>query len=229
VTYHLPTEYYIAGETRAVHLYHPPMAGPVPLIVVWDGQDYLYRIHLNNIVDNLIYKKRIRPIALAFVDNGGEELRTIEYACSDATLAFLKNEVLPLAEGELNLINLEKNPGAYGVLGASMGGLMALYTGLRMPGVFGTVLSQSGAFTLGELDTVVFRLIKLEEVLPLKIWLDVGLYDLSGLLESNRKMSDLLKMRGYSFLYNEHHAGHNFPAWRDDLWRGFEALFTPII
>jgi enterochelin esterase family protein len=223
--YELPTGYLIAGKKRTVHLYSPPANGPVPLIVVWDGQDYLTRLKLNNIVDNLVSLGRICPVALAFVENAGQDLRTTEYACSDATLAFLMLEVLPLAKKELDLIDIEHNPGAFGVLGASMGGLMALYTGARLPYVFGNVLSQSGAFAWGNFDMVVFDLLNLGENRPIKVWMDVGLYDLSGLLDSNRRMQQMLSDRGYSLFYREYHAGHNYPAWADDIWRGLEALF----
>jgi enterochelin esterase family protein len=201
------------------------VSDPVPLVVVWDGQDYLNRIHLNYVVDNLIHLGRIHPLAMVFIDNDGQDLRTVEYACSDATLAFLKIVVLPFASRELNLINIKTFPGAYGVLGASMGGLMALYTGIRMPEVFGKVLSQSGAFSWESFDMVVFDLIAISKLLPLKIWMDVGIYDLTGLLESNKRMHALLSERGYPHTYLEYHAGHNYPAWRDDLWRGFETLF----
>jgi enterochelin esterase-like enzyme len=224
-SHNLPTEYLIAGEERIIRLYQPPVTDPVPLLVVWDGQDYLYHIQLNNIVDNLIHQGRIQPIAMAFVDNAGEELRTVEYACSEASLAFLMIEVLPLAKKVLNLIDIEANPGAFGVLGASMGGLMALFTGARIPQVFGKVLSQSGAFSWGNFDMVVFDLLQLGELRPLKIWLDVGAYDLAGLLVSNQRMETMLNRRGYAYTYREYHAGHNFPAWRDDIWRGLEALF----
>jgi enterochelin esterase family protein len=224
----LSTEYFISGKERTVHLYHPPVTERVPLLVVWDGQDYLFRIQLNNIVDNLIHQGRIRPIAMAFVDNAGQELRTVEYGCSEATLAFLMTEVLPLAKKVLNLIDIDACPGEYGVLGASMGGLMALFTGARIPQVFGNVLSQSGAFSWGNFDMVVFDLLKLGDVRPLKIWMDVGEYDLAGLLLSNQRMQALLNQRGYSHSYREYHAGHNFPAWRDDIWRGLEALYGVV-
>ncbi len=226
VTCHeLSNEYFISGKQRTVHLYQPPVREAVPLVVVWDGQDYLFRLHLNNIVDNLLNQGKIRPIAMAFVDNTGQELRTVEYACSDATLAFLMIEVMPLARRELNLIDIDAHPGEYGVLGASMGGLMALYTSVRMPQVFGNVLSQSGAFSWGNFDMVVFDLLQQGEVRPIKIWMDVGAYDLAGLLESNQRMQSLLHERGYSLTYREYHAGHNYPAWRDDIWRGLETLY----
>jgi len=219
------SEYFISGNHRAVYLYQPPGTEPVPLVVVWDGQEYLHRARLNYIVDNLIALRRIRPIALALVSNGGQKSRMSEYACNEATLAFLMTEVLPLATKELNLLDIDTFPGEFGVLGASMGGLMALYTGTRIPQVFGNVLSQSGAFSWAGFDMVVFDLLERGEIRPLRIWMDVGIYDLPGLLASNQRMQTLLTQRGYPLTYREYNAGHNYPAWRDDIWRGLEALY----
>jgi enterochelin esterase family protein len=60
---------------------------------------------------------------------------------------------------------------------------------------------------------------------PLKIWRDVGKYDLPGLLESNQRMKDMLIQKGYPLAYREYNAGHNYAAWRDEIWRGLEALY----
>jgi enterochelin esterase family protein len=38
-------------------------------------------------------------------------------------------------------------------------------------------------------------------------------------------MAALLQSRGYDVAYREYNAGHNYAAWRDDLWRGLEVLF----
>jgi enterochelin esterase family protein len=225
VTKHvIQTERFIVGNKRTVFLYQPPVNDPVPLVVVWDGPDYLHRAHLNNIVDNLIAQQRIRPVALALVENGGPA-RGIEYACSESTLGFLMTEVLPLANKELNLVDINAFPGAYGVLGASMGGLMALYTGVRIPQVFSHVISQSGAFSWAGFDMVIFDLLEHGELRPLKVWMDVGIYDIPSLLVANRRMQTLLSQKGYALKYGEYNAGHNFPAWRNEIWRGFEYLF----
>ncbi len=223
----LSTDYLIPGAKRNVSLYQPAVGDPVPLLAVWDGQDYLQRGRLNYIVDNLVARGRMRPIAMAFIHNGGQRSRTSEYSCNEATLIFLMDKVLPLAQAELNLIDIHARPGKFGILGASMGGLMALYTGSRLPQIFGKVFSQSGAFTLGSHDTVVFDLLGQGAARPLKVWMDVGVYDLPGLLDMNRRMYQLLLKRGYPVTYHEYHAGHNYPAWRDDIWRGLEALFGP--
>lgn len=212
----------IAGGRRMVHLYHPPTDQACPLVVVFDGRDYLHRGMLPAIADNLIAGGRMRPLALALVENGGQA-RMIEYACNEATLKFIMECVFPLAQKHLNLIDPARQPGVHGVLGASMGGLMALYTALRLPDVFGHVLSQSGAFQLGADDTVVFPLIRYAPPPKVKIWLDVGRYE--WLLPANRQLHDLLAQQGYDFSYREFNAGHNYPAWRDDVWRGLEWLF----
>jgi enterochelin esterase family protein len=35
----------------------------------------------------------------------------------------------------------------------------------------------------------------------------------------------MLNQMGYPLTYREYHAGHNYPAWRDEIWRGLEALY----
>jgi enterochelin esterase-like enzyme len=218
----LPTHLMVAGQQRRLMLYKPPAKGPLPLVLVYDGPDYLRRANLVTVVDNLLAQRRIRPIALAMVANG-RGARMAEYGSSDGTLAFVHEILLPAAHQHLELIDITTKPGAFGVMGASMGGLMALVTGLRLPHIFGQVLSQSGAFHLGPHPSMAVELVEHGPVRPLRIWLDVGRYE--GLLESNRRMAALLQGCGYNVTYREFNAGHNYIAWRDDLWRGLEALF----
>jgi enterochelin esterase-like enzyme len=212
----------VVGRQRVVHLYQPPVSDPVPLVVVWDGVDYLRRIHLPVIVDNLIAQGRICPLALAMIQNAGRA-RIVEYACSDPTLGFLTQSILPLARSNLRLS--DPRQGNFGMLGASMGGLMGLYAGMRLPHIFSNVLSQSGAFGSDDYEPVVYDLIRHTPVKPLKIWMDVGTYDFPEIRASNRSMAALLQKCGYTVTLRQHNAGHNFPAWRDDVWRGLEWLY----
>jgi enterochelin esterase family protein len=209
------------GE-RDIYLYRPPVREPVPLLIVYDGADYLERGKLNVIVDNMIAEKRIRPIALAFLQNGADR-RGVEYACSDATLAWLDHVILPLARKRLNLLDISKNRGAYGVLGASFGGLMSIYTGLRMPEIFGRVIAQSAVFESEGRDFAAVDLIRHQHAREIRIWMDAG--RLETLLEDNRRMQPILRENGYHVTYHEFTGGHNHTAWRDDLWRGLEAMF----
>jgi len=212
----------VAGGKRTVHFYQPPVDEPAALMVVWDGGDYLRRARLVTIVENMILAGQIRPLALAMPENGGQA-RFMEYVCSEATLGFLQWTVLPEARQRLNLLDPDEYPGAYGVMGASLGGLMALNTALRLPQLFGHVLAQSGAYEIDGFEFITSTLAEHAPRQPLRIWMDVGQFE--GLVETNRKMHALLTARGYAPHYHEYPAGHNYPAWRDDLPGGLETLF----
>ena len=211
---------------RQVTLYQPPVKQPCPLLLVYDGREYLRYSRILTILDNLIHQGAIQPVALALLANGGP-LRYMEYNASDSTLELINCYLLPLARQHLNLVDIEAQPGAFGVMGASMGGLMAMYTAFRMPHIFGKVISQSGAIfdrmVPGQpgacFDRSVLQdLVRLQERLPLEIWMDVG--RLEWLLEANQAFHRLLVSRGYQPAYREYSGGHNYTAWRDDLWRG---------
>jgi len=223
VTHHRVETWMLADDSeRDIYFYHPPVKESVPLLVVYDGADYLERGRLNVIVDNLIAEKRIRPIAMALLQNGGDH-RGVEYACSDATIAWLDHVVLTLAHKKLNLMNIKEYPGAYGVLGASFGGLMSVYTGLRMSEVVGRVIAQSAVFEFEGRDFAAVDLIRHGQSRDIKIWMDVG--RLEWLLEDNRRLQPILKDRGYNVTYREVNSGHNYTSWRNDVWRGLEAMF----
>jgi len=214
------TRDYAVGPKRTVYLYQPPVDGRVPLVVVYDGPDYLRRGKLNVIVDNLIAEGRIRPFAMALVENGGQA-RTLEYSCAEATLGFVKECVIPLAKENLPLLSSRDEP--YGVIGASLGGLMALYTGMRLPKLFGKVLSQSGAFGTPEYHFALVDLIRYAPRPDIDIWMDSGCFE--WLLEPNRKMYSLLKKKEYEVTYREFSGGHNYTAWRNDISHGLKMLF----
>ncbi|HSO26982.1 MAG TPA: alpha/beta hydrolase-fold protein [Anaerolineales bacterium] len=223
IHYELRNSFLLTGGRRSLDLYQPAAAGPLPLVLVFDGQDYWNRASLPVIVDNLIAAGRMRPVALALLENGGQA-RGIEYSCNDATVGVIVEEALPAAYEHLDLVDLDEQPGAFAVMGASMGGLIALYTALRAPELFGKVLSQSGAFFP---ESVVYPLLKQADPQQLKIWMDVGLYEF--LLPANRQMQAELQAAGFDFHYREYAGGHNYSSWRDDLWRGLEVLFPAEI
>jgi|ERR1700752_1775272 len=221
-SYRVDTKWLRDDSYRQIYLYEPPVKERVPLLVVYDGQDYLNRAKLAIIVDNLIAEKRIRPIAMAFLPSVAR-WRSMEYACSDATLLWVDQVVLPFARKKLRLLNIENQPGAYGVLGASLGGTMSFYTGLRMPEVFGKVISQSGAFMIESRDFVLVDLVRHGQSRDISVWMDVGKFE--ELLEDNRAMQTLLVQKGYQVMYREFSGAHNYTSWRDDIWRGLEAMF----
>jgi len=221
----LKAEGLVVGGRRRVHFYQPPCDEACPLLLVWDGQDYLRRARLATIIDNLIHQGRIRPIAMAMPEHRPQS-RLLEYGCAEITLGFVEECVLPQARQRLNLLDPASEPGAFGVIGASMGGLMALYSGLRLPHIFGRVLSQSGAFSFPNHDFIVWDMIKWIDPARLKIWMDVGTHE--WLIDTNRRMKAALEALRFDFVYREYHGGHNYTSWQNELGAGLEFLFPPI-
>ncbi|MFN8372712.1 MAG: alpha/beta hydrolase-fold protein [Anaerolineae bacterium] len=214
--------FFLAGGKRSVWLYQPPSTEPAPLVIVFDGDDYLRRQYICTILDNLIAQGRIRPLALALVAHG-RQARFLEYVASEATLAWISEDVIEVAQKHLNLVDIQQHPGAFGVLGASMGGLMALYAGLRMPALFGQVISQSGAFQMEMMKPppLIRQMIAHYAGAPLNIWMNCGLYEY--LLSANRAVRPLLS--AHHVTYREYAGGHNPICWRDELPHAFETLF----
>lgn len=229
VTHHiLEAPSLVIGGHRPVHLYAPPVEGPVPLVVVLDGQDYLRRALLPTLLDNLIADNKIRPVAAAMIESShlaNPSARMVEYACSEMTLGAVTLPLLDLAREHLALLDLTTHPGAYAICGASIGGLMSIYAALRAPEVFGGAISQAGAFELFGRRTVVFDLAIVAPSRPRGLWLDVGGMD--WLLEPNRLLRTHLTALGYNVGYREYYAYHNYPAWRNSLPDALMWLFPP--
>jgi enterochelin esterase family protein len=223
VTQHIVNTWMLADDgQRDIYLYRPPVKEPVPLLIVYDGADYLERAKLNVIVDNLIHEKRIQPIAMAFLQNAGDR-RAAEYACSDATIMWLDNIVLPLARKQLKLLDVKSHRGAYGALGSSFGGLMSVHTGLRMPEIFGRVISQSGVFESEGRDFAAVDLIRARQSREIKLWMDIGRFD--WLLEDNRRLQPILYENGYEVTYREFSGGHNYTCWQNEVGIALEKMF----
>lgn len=210
----------LAGGRRLIRLYQPAVGGPYTLLVVLDGKDYFQRARLTTLADNLIHQRTIPPLAIALLDNARES-RFAEYGCSEALVGFIAQELVPWVASHVSLV---QQSGAHCVLGASLGGLAALWLGVRLPEIFGRVFSQAGGFSLGFTKELgLTTILRLSERLPLRIYMDCGRFD--PLVESNRAMKGLLDARGYEVTYQEFNAGHNYPAWREDLAAGLEWLY----
>ncbi len=219
--YEISHPYMLIGEKRQLWLYQPPTCQPVPLILAFDGQDAVHRGRLVRLVDKLIQKGQMQPVALACLAHA-EAHRVPEYTLSEALLRVIVESVLPLAQRTLHLTTA---PSAHAVMGQSMGGVMALYTALRLPHLFGTVISQSGAFQ-APLDTppieMLLRLLW-RQAAPLRIWLDVGRYE--WLFTKNEAIQAELAEAGHDVIYRVYNSGHNWVAWRTILYDALTTLY----
>ncbi len=218
---------FLAGGERDVWLYQPiTTSEPTPLLVVYDGAQYLKYIEITRIVDLLIGEKRIPPLALAMIDSG-EEMRIVEYMAGDAMLKVVIEDLLPLAKDKLNLLDIETHPGAFGVCGASMGGLMAYYTALRYPHIFGRAICQSSSLYLFHDDPhsplkALLNMIDPTEY-PLKFWFDIGNFEFKPHIQ--KETAGMLNKRGFDATFQPFSGGHNNTSWQRILDRALITLF----
>jgi iron(III)-enterobactin esterase len=211
---------------RKIGVYIPAQYKPgteAPFMVVHDGPG-----HANGyktILDNLIAQKRIPPIILISIANGGGDAqgheRGKEYDNMNGDYAeYIETEVLPRVEKNCK-VKLTKDPDGRAVQGSSSGGSASLIMAWFRPDLYHRVLTTSGTFVnqawpfdpkypdgaWGFHET----LIPSSPKKPLRIFLSVGDSDLLNpnvmrdnmhdWVEANHRMAKVLKEKGYEYQY----------------------------
>ncbi len=194
-----------------------------PFMVVHDGPGAAggYK----TILDNLIHQKRIPPIVLISIANGGGDAqgheRGKEYDNMNGDYAeYIETEVLPRVEKNYK-VKLTKDPDGRAAMGSSSGGSCALIMAWFRTDLYHRVLTTSGTFVnqawpfdpkfpdgaWGFHETLIPK----EPKKPLRIFLSVGDSDLLNpnvmrddmhdWVEANHRMAKVLKEKGYEYQY----------------------------
>ena len=207
---------------RRLWVYTPPTifvtSEPYGLLLLFDGFIYNHVIPTSTILDNLLSQKRIHPTVAVMVDSPD---RIGELSANPRFVDFLIEELIPWVRERFPVT---RDPLRTIIGGSSAGGLAATYAAVERPDIFRNVISQSGAFWLGnqeQPDWFVEKVATLPK-LPLRLYLDVGIYEPQN-LALNRKMRDILDEKGYDFHYVEYSAAHEPLSWQGGLP---EALLT---
>ena len=208
----------ILNNNRLIHVYLPHNYDPsksYPTIYAQDGGDYLRFGFFDTVLDNLIEKTLIKEVIAVFIDPVN---RLFEYDLNDKYVNFLVEELVPYIDANYST---KQNPSDRLVMGASFGGLISVYAAFRHPEVFGNVASQSGF--LSRKKGQVMREIEKSSKKNIKFYLDCGTFEsnvggvFGNFTKANRKMCEILKRKGYNFIYQEVHEGHNWGNWRSRL------------
>jgi iron(III)-enterobactin esterase len=194
-----------------------------PFMVVHDGPG-----HANGyktILDNLIHQKRIPPIVLISIGNGGGDAqgheRGKEYDNMNGDYAeYIETEVLPRVEKNTN-VKLTKDPDGRAAMGNSSGGSAALIMAWFRTDLYHRVLTTSGTFVnqawpfdpnypdgaWGFHETLIPNRPKK----PIRLFITVGDADLLNpnvmrddmhdWVEANHRMAKVLKAKGYEYQY----------------------------
>lgn len=208
------------GNSRRVTVYTPPLyeasRDSFPVILFHDGLEYISLAQANNVIDYLIWKRRIPPIIALFVPPVD---RTPEYVTSQINQfsQFVVNELMPSFDANYRT---RRNPPSRAVLGASNGGNISLWLGFNYPNVFGNIGAQSSYILPALLERF-----QTGAKLNLKLYLDLGTYDIPVLIPMVRSFIPILQAKGYPFRYREFHEGHSWGNWRAHLAEALEYFF----
>jgi enterochelin esterase-like enzyme len=221
----------VYGRPQHVWLY-TPAAAPAGLLVCLWGADYVEQIPIRSILDDLIAKGRIPPLAAVLVDDNEERFQ--DFQATQKMTASLVGEVLPFARG---VLHVTADPHRTIVTGYSAAGLASTYVGLTHPEAFGNVLAQSGAFWrafdgtgASEPQWIATQYEKAPKADTI-FYLEVGGAEtrvaggVASLLDANRRLRDVLVKKGYSVAYEEvPGAQHEFGHWRSKIGDGLVSV-----
>lgn len=199
----------ILNNSRTIRVYIPPnyetSTDSFPMILMHDGLEYVSLASMHNVLDYLIANNKIEPIIGVFVPPVN---RTPEYAGNqiNAFKNFIVNELLPYIRNRYRIKSGAEN---CAVAGASNGGNISLYLALNHPEVFGNVAAQSSNVISSISDGF-----QNSPKLHLKVYLDIGKYDIAVLIPLVRNLKTILQSKGYEMIYREFNEGHSWGNWR---------------
>jgi len=201
------------GNTRRVYVYVPAayddnQARRFGSLYVHDGGEYLERAKMANVLDNLIANGKIPGLVTVMVDPVN---RMEEYWANDRYLEFLCHELLPEIEERYRI---QADRKARGVMGASLGGLISVYTALARPDLFSLVAGQSSALMIEEQK--LGAMVQSTRGASFRFYFDVGKYE-PHFIPAHEGLIGLLKKKRWPTLYQELPGGHNWTSWRAHL------------
>jgi enterochelin esterase-like enzyme len=225
----MPFHSTLLGNDRDIWIYTPPgfaaREGTHPLLVVLDGGSYTTLVPVPAILDNLIAQQRIEPMVAVMVGSPTGH-RDVEQSCSTAFGDFLATELIPWMRLRYSAA---RDPQRTGLAGSSRGGLASSCAAFQHPDVFGKVLSQSGSYwwapgSNAEAEFLTAKFARAPK-LPLQFVLEVGAMEIAPQLDTNRRLRDVLKTKGYAVDYREFNGNHTYLCWRGSFGDGVISLF----
>ncbi len=225
------------GNRRDITIYRPPGFNPARkdtiLLFVFDADQYLERVPVPRMLDNMIAAGVVPPVVAVFVANPDRAARTRELPANPAFADFMATELHPLV---LKETGITVSAARTVLAGSSYGGLASATVAMRHPEVFGNVLSMSGSFwwsppgTPEDQKEYVAGLVAKGGVLPLRFFLAAGLFETgahgtAGILDTSRHLRDVLRAKGIPVTYRDYAGGHDYLVWQGVLPDGLIALF----
>jgi enterochelin esterase family protein len=200
------------------------------MLLLTDGDTYIYILSAPTVMDNLIAERVIEPMIVVLIDGGNN--RNEELMCSETFANCLTLDIMPWIRDNFNISDTAED---IIIGGFSLGGLFAAFMGLQYPNIFGNVLSQSGSFywSPNAPEEVNWIITKYKEAnkLPVKFFISVGVLEnmeyppFSSMIDVNKNMRDILiEKKDCIVKYEEFKSGHDYLSWGESLANGLIAL-----
>jgi enterochelin esterase-like enzyme len=209
------------NNTHLVKIYLPPgydIHKKYPVILFHDGPEYISLGNTNNIFDYLISHHEIDPVIGVFV---APVERESEYDGNkkDAFTAFIVDELMRVIDQKYST---SKDPHKRATLGASSGGNIALYIGMKHPESFGKIAAQSS-----NIETVISNTYQNGAKMDLELYIDIGTYDISMLIPLVSNFVQILQEKNYLYQSKIWHEGHSWGCWKGHLSYALRQFFAP--
>ncbi len=223
-------------STRTIWVYTPPgyqTTERYPSVFFHDGGDYLRFGQTQALFDNLIAAGLLPPCIGVFVNPSREHGRVVDYDLNPGYARFFADELVPWIDQRYAISSA---PAQRVIVGASFGGLIALWIALQRPDLFGCVAAQSSF--VSRRDDALIKLFQASPRVPLKIHLMVGSYEThigpfdrdsgeANFLRGNRALHRVLQAKGYPVAYADYPEGHSWGLWRARLGAALQFLLSP--
>ncbi len=210
------------GNSRQIKVYLPPYyetsIDHYPVVLFHDGLDYLDLANTKNVLDYFKSSDCSRPVIAVFVPPVN---RKPEYAGDqiDEFAAFIVDDVIPWVDSRFRA---KTEPENRLVLGASNGGNISLWIGMKHPEVFGNV----AAYSSNIIDEI-FTTFADGPYLDLNLYIDIGTYDIDVLIPMVHNFRDILEERDYLYVFEEWNDGHSWGNWRAHIDNSLNYFFPP--
>ena len=229
------------GGTRPVWIYTPPgfeREARYPLLIVLDGRVGTNGLRIPALLEMLVDRGAISPTVAVFVGNPNPLVRAQDYMGSAAYTTFLADELVPLMVARYAA---DSAPGRHAVVGVSLGGLAATFAAHARPDRFGGVISLSGAHwyrpgwrdaphPITEADGWLTQRIAESPRQPIRLFLAAGALESRcpyPYLAASRRLSEVLRARGYELRWNEYVGGHDVENWLAQMPAALEYVLDP--
>lgn len=188
----------------------------------------------NLILDNLIAQGKAKPMIIVMTNGNAWQTSTLRQKpglppiTRESYVQFqgqfeksLVEDVIPFIEKHYRV---KANKDSRAIAGLSMGGGHTITASITYPGTFGYIgVFSSGIFNQNEnMDEMEKKFLALKASGVSKYWVACGVDDF--VMESNKRLLDVLKKTNFEHEYYENEGGHTWANWREYL-----SLFAPML